>query len=49
MPNLKQKQGISGNSSIAYTRWEPLCDTDNDISDNRETITRETGQVGVER
>ena len=37
MPSPRHKQngsGISGNSSIAYTRWEPLNENDNDECDN---------------
>ena len=48
MPMSRQKQGVGGNSSIAYKRWEPL--DENDLEDNDadyENRNLDTGQVKI--
>ena len=48
MPLSRQKQGLGGNSPIAYKRWEPLNENDND--DNGDSLEKEphdTGQVCI--
>ena len=48
MPISRQKQGIGGSSSIAYTRWEPLNENDIDgQDDNLEKGTKETSQASI--
>ena len=45
MPNNKQKQSLGGSTSIAYTKWEPLNEDDNDVCVNHDEDTVETSQV----
>ena len=48
MPLSRQKQGLGGNSSIAYKRWEPLNENDNDDNgDSLENEPDDTGQVCI--
>ena len=48
MPLPRQKQGLGGNSSIAYKRWEPLNENDNDDNgDSLENEPDDTGQVCI--
>ena len=48
MPSPRQKQGVGGvnsSSSIAYTRWEPLNENDNDDLDTGVENTEEESRV----
>ena len=47
MPNTKPKQGLGGSTSIAYTRWDPLNEDDNDVCDNHDEDAAETNQVNI--
>ena len=48
MPIPRQKQGIGGSSSIAYTKWEPLNENDIDEQDdNLANGTKETSQAST--
>lgn len=48
MPSPRQKQGVGGinsSSSIAYTRWEPLSENDNEDCDAEAVNGEEQNRV----
>ena len=48
MPSPRQNQsggGINSSSRIAYTRWEPLSEYDNDDDDTKDVSAQEQDKV----